>query len=197
MRRLTTQKSFVTLDGADHLLKDSQDSLYAGQLIAGWAQRYLPLEDTEEGALQTQHQVLAQLSEGPFLTHLLAGKHHLLADEPKDYGGQDLGPSPYELVTAGLGACTAMTLKMYARRKEWPIEEISVHLSFDGDYAEDCQKCEEETRKIGKFTRIIEVKGTLDQKQKERLLAIANKCPVHKTLEQGVTISTHLQNTLQ
>jgi putative redox protein len=160
-------------------------------VIAGWAQRYLP--GPEEKDLETKEQVLALLDEGTFLTHLLAGQHHLLADEPESVGGQNLGPSPYELVTAGLGACTAMTLKMYANRKNWAIQEIKVHLSFDGNYAEDCAHCEDQKPKMGQFKRLIEVEGNLDEKQEKRLLAIANKCPVHRTLEQGVTISTELK----
>jgi putative redox protein len=184
-------KSFISLDGADHLLSNKKDSLYVGSVIAGWAKRYLP--GLEEKDLETNEQVLALLEEGPFLTHLLAGQHHIIADEPESVGGQNLGPSPYELVTAGLGACTAMTLKMYANRKDWPVKEIKVHLSFDGDYAEDCAQCEDQKPKMGQFKRLIEVTGDLNEQQEKRLMAIANKCPVHRTLEQGVTITTELK----
>ncbi len=187
-------KSFVSLDGADHLLSDRKDSLYAGDLIACWVQRYLP--EFEEGETpKSEEQVMARLTEGPFLTQILAGHHHLLADEPLEVGGQDLGPSPYELLTAGLGACTAMTIKMYTDRKKWKLDEVVVHLNFDNDYLEDCENCEKEERKIGRFERIIEIKGDLDDQQKERVLSIANKCPVHKTLEQGVTIETRLRES--
>ncbi len=184
-------KSFVSLDGADHLLSNTSDSMYVGDLISCWVQRYLEREPENE--LKTDEQVVARLTEGPFLTEILAGPHHLLADEPKDVGGSNLGPSPYEFLTSGLGACTAMTIKMYADRKKWPLEEVQVHLNYDSDYLEDCDKCEDEDRKIGKFERLIEIRGDLDKSQRNRILQIANKCPVHKTLEQGVSIETKLK----
>ncbi len=184
-------KSFVSLDGADHLLSNNSDSLYAGDLIACWVQRYI--ESEPETELKTDEQVVARLNEGPFLTEILAGPHHLLADEPTSVGGSNLGPSPYEFLSSGLGACTAMTIKMYTDRKKWPLEEVLVHLNYDNKYLEDCDKCETEERKIGKFERIIEVKGNLDEGQRKRILQIANKCPVHKTLEQGVTIETKMK----
>ncbi|HAD98127.1 MAG TPA: osmotically inducible protein C [Cryomorphaceae bacterium] len=186
-------KSFVSLDGADHLLSDKADSLYAGDLIASWVQRYLPAMETPGDEEHSEEQVMARLGEGPFLTEILAGHHHLLADEPESVGGQDLGPSPYDLLTAGLGACTAMTIKMYSNRKEWDLQEVIVHLNYNNDYLEDCENCENEERKIGRFERIIELKGKLDEKQRKRILSIANKCPVHKTLEQGITIETRLK----
>ncbi len=185
-------KSFVSLDGADHLLTDKDDSLYAGDMIACWVQRYLPSPQIKE-ELKTESQVVSRIDEGPFLTEILVDNtHHLIADEPESVGGANLGPTPYGFLTSGLGACTAMTLKMYADRKEWPLQEVKVHLNFDNSYYEDCKNCENEERKIGKFERIIEIKGELDDKQKERMMQIANKCPVHKTLEQGVTIQTRL-----
>lgn len=183
-------KSFISLDGADHLLSSSEDSLYVGQIIASWIARYVPVED--EQALESNHQVVARIEEGPFLTEILAGTHHIIADEPKSVGGENLGPSPYELLSAGLGACTAMTLKMYASRKKLEIEEIQVHLNFDNDYLSDCEKCVDEDRKIGRFERIIEIRGNLSESEKNKLLQIANKCPVHKTLEQGVEVKTTL-----
>lgn len=183
-------KSFISLDGANHLLTQKEDAAYVGEVIASWAARYLPQK--RKNALQSDEAVLAQLEEGPFLTRILAGKHHLLADEPKDIGGEDLGPTPYELVAAGLGACTSMTIKMYIDRKGWEVELINVHLSYDGNHREDCENCEEENRKMGRFVRKIELKGKLDKKQKQRILAIANKCPVHRTLEQGVKVHTEL-----
>lgn len=183
-------KSYVSLDGADHLLSRKEDSLYVGQLIGSWASRYLPQQRKQK--VQTDEAVLAQLNEGPFLTRILAGQHHLVADEPEDIGGENLGPTPYELVAAGLGACTAMTIKMYVNRKGWPLDEVNVHLSYDGKYKEDCESCEEKESKIGRFIRKIELKGSLDKKQKERILAIANKCPVHRTLVQGADVETDL-----
>ncbi|MGB0176796.1 MAG: alpha/beta fold hydrolase [Owenweeksia sp.] len=190
-------KSFVSLDGADHLLSNKSDSLYTGDLIASWVRRYLSITTEEKEIDHSEEQVMARINEGPFLTEILAGHHHLLADEPESAGGDDLGPSPYELLTSGLGACTAMTIKMYANRKKWDMEEVTVHLNYDNDYLEDCERCEEEDRKIGLFERIIDVKGKLDEKQRERILNIANKCPVHKTMEQGVTIKTSLKESVE
>ncbi len=189
--KLHHPKSFVSLDGADHLLSYPSDSAYVGDMIATWVQRYAPV--AEKAALETDEQVVVRLNDGPFLTEILTGKHHLLADEPKSVGGEDLGPSPYELVSSGLGACTAMTIKMYADRKGWPLEEVKVHLSYDNSYFEDIKHCDSEERKIGKFTRIVEVEGDLDEKQRERILQIANKCPVHKTLESASEIETKLK----
>ncbi|AEV33036.1 putative redox protein, regulator of disulfide bond formation [Owenweeksia hongkongensis DSM 17368] len=189
--KLHHPKSFVSLDGADHLLSYPSDSAYAGDMIANWVQRYAPARVA--AALETDEQVVVRLNDGPFLTEILAGKYHILADEPKSVGGEDLGPSPYELVSAGLGACTAMTIKMYANRKDWPLKEVKVHLSYDNSYFEDIKHCDSEERKIGKFIRIIEVEGDLDEKQRERILQIANKCPVHKTLESSSEVETKLK----
>jgi putative redox protein len=183
-------KSFVSLDGADHLLTLSEDSQYVGNIIASWVVRYLP--KVERQVLSSDSQVVARLDEGPFLTEIASGKHHMIADEPISVGGNDFGPGPYELVTSGLGACTAMTIKMYVNRKGWPLDEVKVHLNYDNNYVEDCMNCEIEDRKIGRFERVIELKGDLDEKQIARIMQIANKCPVHKTLEQGVTIHTRL-----
>jgi putative redox protein len=183
-------KSFISLDGADHLLSAKEDALYVGEVIASWVQRYL--DTAAKPQEQSDHQVMARIHEGPFLTEIIAGHHHLLADEPLDMGGEDLGPSPYELLSAGLGACTAMTLKMYADRKKMDISEIKVHLNYDNDYLSDCEHCPDEERKIGRFERLVEIVGNIDEAQQKRLLQIANKCPVHKTLEQGVTVKTEL-----
>ena len=188
-------KSFVTLDGANHLLSNKEDSNYVGELIAGWAARYLPKVEEQE-TLATDEQVLARLDEGPFFTEILAGKHHLTADEPIDIGGQNLGPTPYELLISSLGACTAMTIKMYATRKKWNLKEVKVHLSYDSKYAEDCEKCEDGTRKMGRINRVVELHGDLSAEERERLLEIANKCPVHKTLTQSVTVQTDLMENI-
>lgn len=183
-------KSFISLDGADHLLSDPDDSAYAGGVIAAWAARYL---NQNTNAESSEEMVMARLGEGPFLTEILAGSHHLFADEPKNVGGGDLGPTPYELVAAGLGACTAMTLKMYADRKKWPLGEVKVHLNYDNKYLLDAQNCEEPDERLGKFDRFLELEGDLDDDQRNRLLEIANKCPVHKTLEKGVHVKTELR----
>lgn len=185
-------KSFISLDGADHLLSKKEDSHYTGNVIANWAIRYLNLP--EEKKLQTKHQVLAQLGEEGYTTDILSGKHHLKADEPEDVGGNDFGPAPYDFLLTGLGACTAMTLRMYANHKKWDLQEVEVHLNHQKDYKEDISRPEEKTSKIDKIERIIHLKGQLDEKQRQRLLEIANKCPVHKTLHSEIEISSKLKD---
>lgn len=181
-------KSFIGLDGADHLLTEPADARYAGTMIAQWASRYIP--NDKQKALQTDEEVLTVLGDSGYTTKVLAGEHHLLADEPTSMGGADRGPSPYQYLAAGLGACTAITLQMYARRKEWPLEEVRVHLSYDGSHQDDCEKCVDKIRKVGRFTRKIELLGELSVDQKERLMQIADRCPVHKTIEKGTEVQT-------
>jgi uncharacterized OsmC-like protein/pimeloyl-ACP methyl ester carboxylesterase len=188
-------KSFVSLDGADHLLGKKEDSLYAGHVIAAWAQRYLEKPVSEKEKLETEHQTVARIgdSEEGFTVQIKAGSHYLISDEPSDVGGMDLGPSPYQLLSAALGACTAMTLRMYADHKEWQLDEVNVHLNHEKRHQEDCYKCNSEKSKIDHIERIIEVNGNLDRQQKNRLLDIANKCPVHRTLESVVRIESRIK----
>ncbi|WP_281540508.1 bifunctional alpha/beta hydrolase/OsmC family protein [Maribacter aestuarii] len=182
-------KSFVSLDGADHLLMDKKDSLYAGKVISGWAQRYVTIPSPTE--LKSKHQVVASLNfDDDFTTEMKVGNHTLIADEPIDFGGKDFGPSPYELVSAGLSACTAMTIQMYAKRKGWMIQNVEVHTSYDKSHAEDCANCETDSAKIDTFHREIKLTGDLDEKQKARILQIADKCPVHKTLHSETQVIT-------
>jgi len=184
-------KSFVSLDGADHLLMNKRDSIYAGDVIAGWAKRYVELPDQEK--LGTSHQVVASLDkEDGFTTAMKVGNHTMVADEPTSYGGNDFGPSPYGLVSAGLSACTAMTVQMYTKRKDWPLENIEVHTSYGKDHAADCENCEADAAKIDTFHREIKLTGNLDEKQIARILQIADKCPVHKTLHSETQVITKL-----
>ena len=184
-------KSFVSLDGADHLLMNKRDSIYTGEVISGWAKRYVDIP--EASTLKTSHQVIASLNaEDGFTTAMKVGNHHLTADEPTSFGGNDFGPSPYELVSAGLSACTVMTIQMYAKRKEWPLENVEVHTSYGKSHAQDCDDCETNSAKIDTFNRDIRFKGNLDEKQIDRLLQIADKCPVHKTLHSDTQIVTKL-----
>ncbi len=187
-------KSFVSLDGADHLLSKAEDSAYIGNVIANWAKRYISFE--EKAKPDTKLQVVASLDGADkFTTQIKAGKHYLIGDEPESYGGNDFGPTPYDFVSAGLASCTAMTIKMYADRKNWKIDEVNVHIKHSKQHAEDCGACEESTSsKIDQFDRVIELKGDLDESQKQRLLEIANKCPVHKTLLSEVKIETKLKS---
>ena len=183
-------KSFVTLDGADHMLSNPADSLYVGEVIATWAARYLPSK--EHTPLKSKHNVVGRLGREKYTTQLQVGDHRFLADEPKDVGGQDFGPSPYDFVSAGLAACTAMTLRMYADFKEWPLEEVIVHVDHHKSHADDCKDIDSNAKKIDHFDRYIELEGKLDEKQKARLMQIANKCPVHKTLHEEVVVRTEI-----
>lgn len=185
-------KSFVTLDGSDHLLINKENASYVGQIVAGWAARYIPKEEVEE--ITTTHQVVASLdAEDGFSTLLKLGNHHLKADEPLRVGGNDYGPTPYELLAGSLSACTAMTIQMYAKRKKWEIENVEVHTSYSRTYAQDCHTCEEEgTGKIDTFHREIKIVSDLDEKQLQRVLQIADKCPVHKTLHSETQVLTTL-----
>ena len=184
-------KSFVSLDGADHLLMNKKDSVYVGQVIAGWAQRYVDIP--EESNLKSKHHVVASLdSEDGFTTTMKVGNHYMIADEPTSFGGNDFGPSPYEFVSAGLSACTVMTVQMYVKRKGWALQNIEVHTSYGKSHAEDCEDCESNSAKIDTFHREIKLTGDLDEKQITRILQIADKCPVHKTLHSETQIITKL-----
>ena len=185
-------KSFVTLDGSDHLLIDKKNAAYVGQVIAGWAARYIPLPEEEE--IDTSYQVVASLDhDDDFTTEMKLGKHYLRADEPTSVGGHDFGPTPYELVSAGLSACTAMTIQMYARRKGWKVDHVEVHTSYGKEHAKDCQACEDSDNKIDTFNRAIKIVApSLDEKQIARILQIADKCPVHKTLHNETQVVTTL-----
>ena len=184
-------KSFISLDGADHLLSEKADSVYVGDIIASWARRYLNVPEKE--ALQREKSIAVRLGAEGFTTDIMVRQHSITADEPESVGGNDFGPSPYELLTAGLGACTAMTLQMYARRKKWDLQEVRVHLDHYKDYATDMENVEDAKSRIDHFDRIIEVDGNLDETQKQRLLEIANKCPVHRTLHSNVKIISRLK----
>jgi putative redox protein len=184
-------KSFVSLDGADHLLTNNKDSHYTGRVIAEWASRYVGIPDTT--TIKSKHQVVASLDgDAGFTTDMKIGSHYLTADEPVDFGGNDFGPSPYEFVSAGLSACTVMTLQMYARRKGWDLQNVEVHTSYSKTHAEDCAQCESDSAKIDTFHREIHLEGKLDEKQTERLLEIADRCPVHRTLHSETQVITKL-----
>ncbi len=191
-------KSFISLDPADHLLSDERDSRYAGEMIASWAGRYLALPEEASDRLPPaviDNRVTARSGAEGFRTELFANGFPLVADEPLAYGGTNEGPSPYEYLLAALGACTAMTVQMYARRKGWPLEEAVVRLSHQKVHAEDCQECDEKDRRIDRFVRELELNGGLDEEQRRRLLEIAEHCPVHRTLTGTIRIETTLRPT--
>ena len=145
--------------------------------------------------LSTAKDVMARLEDDGFTTEILAGQHMLIADEPESFGGNNFGPSPYQLLSSALGACTAMTIQMYARRKKWQIDEVKVHLTYDRDYEEDCANCEDQGAKIDHYYREIELVGELSEEQRQRCLEIANRCPVHKTLSTKGVVKTILLPT--
>lgn len=186
-------KSFVSLDPADHLLTRREDAGYAGQLLAAWAARYLPAPRAEAPPSAKPGKVLVrETREGKFTNQVFVGKHVVRADEPVAAGGLDTGLSPYDLLCASLGACTSMTLRMYADLKGIPLERVSVELRHAKIHAADCADCETREGKIDRIDRSIALEGNLDAQQRQRLLEIADKCPVHRTLHSEVLIKTEL-----
>lgn len=186
-------KSYITLDGANHMLTNKEDAYYAGTVISSWVRRYV--EFPEELKLKTDKEVVVRLEdEDIYTTDILAGRHSIIADEPGSIGGNDFGPSPYELLNSSLGACTAMTLQMYARRKGWDLQEVKVHLSHakKNVHQDDMQNVDGPKSRIDRFEKVIELQGDLSEEQKRRLLDIANKCPVHKTLATPQEFATKL-----
>src|SRR5690606_14464066 len=135
----------------------------------------------------------ASLGEEGYTTNVQAGRHNFIADEPVSFGGNDYGPTPYDLLSAGLATCTSMTIQMYARRKNWPVGIVETHVDHSKAHALDCGDCEKSSAKIDTFNRTISVTGDLDESQLKRILQIADKCPVHKTLHEKVQIITHLK----
>ena len=194
-------KSFIALDGADHLLFDQRDAAYAATVIAAFGRRYvLDQRDLAPSPRPSAQVVVAETTQGPFLNHVVVGQHRLLADEPESIGGFDAGPSPYDFLGAALGACTSMTLRMYADRKQLPLDRVTVEIDHGRVHADDCVECAvDEPRFAGRrgmidrFSRRITVEGDeLTAEERERLLQIADKCPVHRTLEASSVIATEL-----
>jgi uncharacterized OsmC-like protein/fermentation-respiration switch protein FrsA (DUF1100 family) len=185
-------KSFVSLDRADHLLTQKADAQYAATVLAAWASRYLDAPKEAEVAEAVPGVRVAEAGEGRFAQLVQAGRHRLRADEPVAVGGDDSGPGPYDLLLAALGACTSMTVRMYAEQKKWPLRRVSVELEHDKVHAADCAECETREGKIDKIERVLTLEGELDEAQRQRLLEIANKCPVHRTLHSEVWVPTRL-----
>ena len=184
-------KSFVSLAGADHVLSQRSDAAYVANVLAVWAERYIeavpgarPLA-ADAGAL-----VVTETRAGRFQQTIAVGRHRLLADEPVAAGGLDSGPSPYDFLLAALGACTAMTLRLYAEYKKFPLDRISVALTHARSHAADCEHCETKDGKVDRIDRVITLDGVLDGVQRKKLLEIADKCPVHRTLTSEVDIRT-------
>lgn len=191
-------KSFISLDDADHLLRKRRDADYAASVLAAWAWRYLPdVETSEEAtpraeALDEGHVEVSETGAGKFANQVRAGRHVLPADEPQRMGGTDTGPTPYDYLLAALGACTSMTLRMYAERKKLPLDKVSVRLSHQRVHAEDCADCESSEGQIAEIQRVIRLQGKLSEEERARLLEIADKCPVHRTLESEIKVRSRL-----
>lgn len=183
-------KSFVSLDNADHLLSKKEDSQYVGTIISGWVSKYVNIPSTEK-IKSTKHVVSRLPGDRVFTTDLKLGNHYATADEPIKFGGSDFGPSPYEYVSGGLAACTAMTIQMYARRKKWKVENVTVNVDYSKIHALDCKNCEVESAKIDTFSLEIGFEGDLTEKQRDKLMEIGGKCPVHKTLTSETQIITN------
>jgi uncharacterized OsmC-like protein/alpha-beta hydrolase superfamily lysophospholipase len=185
-------KSFISLAGADHLLSRASDAAYVALTISAWAGRYLdmavdaqPMDDTATGTV-----MVVETRRGKFQQEISTGKHRLLADEPVKDGGLDTGPGPYDLLLAALGACTSMTVRLYADLKQIPLQRTQVRLHHEKIYAKDCAECETKDGKIDRIDRAITFEGELTDEQRKRLLEIADKCPVHRTLKSEVDIRT-------
>ena len=185
-------RSFISLDDADHLMPEEGDSRYAGGLIAAWASRFVKITVP----LPSDNVEVAGRIEDGFLCRVQAGPHALLADEPKDAGGEDLGPDPYAFLAAALGTCTVMTLNMYARHKKLAVERVSCGISHARLHEKDCEDCEEGDSKIYQLTRVIDIEGGLQDNERQRMLEIADRCPVHKTLESKITIKSRLRDAV-
>ncbi len=184
-------KSFVSLDGADHLLTRTSDARFVASVLAAWASRYLPdSPENEDDAAAPEEGVVvvSENGEGLYGQQIVAGRHVWAADEPIPLG-LDTGPSPYDLLLAALGACTSMTLRMYAERKQWPLSHVSVSLTHSKIHAKDC---ETEKGRLDHVERNINIVGDLDDEQRQRLLEIADRCPVHRTLNAEVSIHATL-----
>ncbi len=185
-------KSFVSLADADHVLGKRGDAEYAASILAAWAERYVTFETDEttvpEGTVRVEEY------ERPYTQRVLARHHVLLADEPpRVKGALDAGPTPFELLLAGLGACTSMTLRMYAERKQWPVERLRVDLTHSKIHVDECASCESDQERVDRITCDVTIEGeALSDEQRARLLEIAERCPVHRTLKGEKEIVTRL-----
>ena len=186
-------KSFVSLSGADHLLSGKRDAAYVADVIAAWAARYIETVAAQPATNPSEaprNVVVRETRAGKFQQTVTSGPHQMLADEPIAAGGQDTGPGPYDFVLAGLGACTSMTMRMYADRKSLPLDRVTVTLRHSKIHAKDCAECETKEGMLDQIDRVISIEGALDADQRKRLMEIADKCPVHRTLTSEIRIVT-------
>ncbi len=189
-------KSFVSLAGADHLLSNRSDAEYVASVIAAWVERFLDRQDTmSEAEIEAGLVLVRETRAGKFQQEILTGGHHLLSDEPVKLGGLDSGPGPYDFLLAGLGACTSMTIRLYADFKKMPLQNVSVRLSHEKRiHTKDCEDCDAKVTKVDHIERAISLEGPLSAEQRERLMEIGDKCPVHQTLSSKIDISTTEQS---
>lgn len=185
-------KSFVSLDKADHLLSREEDSRWAGEIIATWAAKYLPAQAAEDEPAVAEGRVVARTDAGGLRTDIQMGSHKVVADEPESVGGTNLGPTPYGLLSAALAACTTMTLTMYAERKKLDLRSATARVTHDRIHAADCADCETGSGKIDEFRRVLTLEGELTNDQRQRMLEIADRCPVHRTLHGEIKVRTEL-----
>ncbi len=185
-------KSFVSLDKADHLLSREEDSRYAGRVLASWASRYLPARDVPQSLRADDGEIVARTYGDGFRTEVRAGRHALIADEPVAVGGTDVGPTPYDFLAAALATCTSMTLRMYARHKKIELGSATVRVKHGRVHADDCVDCEQDEGMIHEFRRELRLDGDLTAAQRLRMIEIADRCPVHKTLHSEIKIRTEL-----
>jgi uncharacterized OsmC-like protein/esterase/lipase len=183
-------KSFVSLDGADHLLSRRSDATYVGNVIRAWAERYLDVIEHAPDVPNDAEVIVRETRNGRFQQEITVGRHRLVADEPVEVGGLDSGLGPYDLVLAGLGACTSMTLRLYAERKALSLDRVTVRLAHSRIHAVDCENCETKEGMLDRIDRSITLAGDLDEEQRKRLLEIADKCPVHRMLTSEIDIRT-------
>ena len=181
-------KSFISLDKSDHLLNDKRDAEYAAEVIGAWVSRYLPVAETDIAQTDNRRVAVSEAGIGKYTQHVTIGPHHLVADEPESHGGYDSGPTPYDFLLTALGACINMTVRMYADRKKLPLKHVEVQLVHDKIHAADCENCETGFGRIDRIQRSVSFTGELDVEQRRRLLEIADKCPVHRTLNSEIFI---------
>jgi len=183
-------KSFVSLDNANHLLTKASDAEYVANLISSWSSRFLPSADDERPDV-AKGEITVSERDHKFMLDVFSDSHHWRSDEPAAVGGNNTGPDPYEHLLAAVGSCTAMTVRMYASRKEWPLDDVTITLRHSREHLTDCENCDEKPSQLDVIERDISLHGDLSDQQRERLLQIADKCPVHKTLTGQLDIRTN------
>ena len=187
-------KSFISLDGADHLISNKKDAFYVAEVISSWVKRYVEIKKEEKEVKDTEGEQVLVYHETivPFTNHIYTKTHHIYGDEPAEFGGDDLGLSPYELLNAAIGSCTVLTLKLYAQRKQWDLKEVFVYLSYSRKHAAELKLEIEEMGQLDHISKKIKLIGNLTEEQKNKLKEIASKCPVHKTVANKVYFETQL-----